>query len=562
MRRQLGAPLLLLLACARCSTGGDSSGAAGHSGATAAAGGDSGASNDRGGSSGSSSGGAGAGGGVAQGAGGSSGSGMAGSSGTSGSAGESVGGGSAGGAAGSGGAGASTGGSGAGSGGERAGAAGDGSAGTGGSGFPIAGDNCRFAVEHTQSTAIGTVTIVTWSTDLEGLSEAHIDFGPTDADGSMTAPVDLAREGYRTLLLGMKPAKSYGFKIVATGASETCTSPTFDVTTAPLPDTIPTITKTEGLPGGVRGFFLATPGVGSGTVAARTSAFVFDTDGDIVWWSPDAAGTMSSARMSWDGQWMWIVNANGGALYKTSMDGLVSDAFGGVATANHDVVPLPEGGVATFGRVENKHALIEVHDDGTVETIVMLEDVYQLDGSYHPNALAYQPADDTFTISDLELDGFVKIQRDGELIWQLGGTSPLGQSFDLVGLEPWNGNHGHDLGPDGQFVFFNNFPNTGGSTIIELVLDEQAWTATKTWDYELTNASLYLGGTQRLPNGNTSVVHSQGDRVHEVNGAGEIVQSFSHSAFNAEMGSQYYAVFGYVHFRPTLYGPPPSTWPE
>jgi len=486
---------------------------------------------------------------------------MSGSSGTSGSAGANVGG-SSGAGAGSSGSGASNGGSGAGSGGQLAGAAGDGMAGTGGSGFPIVGDNCRFAVEHAQSSAIGTVTIVNWSTDLEGLSEAHIDFGPPGSDGSMTAPVDLAREGYRTLLLGMKPERDYGFRIVATGSSETCTSPPFVVTTGSLPDTVPTVTKSEGLSGGVQGFFVATLGIGLGGGSDGPTAFVFDTDGDVVWWSPDSDTTMSSARMSWDGQWMWSVNGNGGVLHKTSMDGLVSESFGGAATANHDLAPLPEGGVATFGHVDGGHdALIEVHDDGTAETIVLLEDVYQLDDSYHPNALAYQPADETFTISDLELDGFVKITRDGELLWQLGGTSPLGPSFDLVGLEPWSGNHGHDLGPGGEFLFFNNFANAAPSMIIELRLDEQAWTATYEWDYEISTRSQYLGGTQRLPNGNTSVVHSQGDRVDEVNRAGEVVQSFSHSAFNAERESLGWAVFGYAHFRPTLYGPPPSNWP-
>jgi len=57
-------------------------------------------------------------------------------------------------------------------------------------------------------------------------------------------------------------------------------------------------------------------------------------------------------------------------------------------------------------------------------------------------------------------------------------------------------------------------------------------------------------------------VHSQGDGIYEVNAARELVQSFSHSAYNAGRTSFEWAVFGYANFRPTLYGPPPSTWPE
>jgi len=431
------------------------------------------------------------------------------------------------------------------------------------SGVPVEGDACSFTVAHGQSSAIGTVTIINWSTDFAGVTEAHIDFGPADGDWAMSAPVDLEQAGYRTLLLGMKPAREYGFRLVAAGASGTCTSADVAVTTGPAPTDIklPVLTKVEEQAGGVQGFYLASPGIRTAEPRNLPGAYIFDTDGDLVWWTPESVEHISAAQMSWDGQAMWYVNANGGDLYRTTMDGLSTDAFD-AGTAEHDLVPLPEGEVATFARNDDgTSVLIEVQDDGTFSEIVQLPDIYTTSTeTYHPNALGYYERDDTFTISDLNLDGFVKITRLGELIWQLGGENPLGDSFDLVGTDHAGG-HGHDLGPNGQFLFFDNAFDSAISLVVELLLDEDAWTADKTWEYSLGSQSMYLGAAQRLPNGNTSVVHSMAGKVLEVTPAGELVQSFDNSVSFQEDGLNA-AVFGYVRFRPTLYGPPQSYWPD
>jgi hypothetical protein len=549
---------LLLLGCMHCSDGSASNPGSTNTAGREAGGANSGGTNAQGGSSAGSPSAGRSEGGATPGGAGSSSAGAAGGAGA-GSGGASAGTGSNGTSAGTGGAGGTSAGTN-----PTAGKGGEDTEGLAGAGGQFTVDRCNFGVEHSQSTAIGTVTIVTWSTDLSDLSDARIEFGPTGSDLAMRAPVDLELEGNRTLLLGMKPAKDYSFRIVASSAAETCTSPTFEVTTGPRPANVPTLTKTEPRTGGVRGFFLTTPGIGASD-RGLPSAYIFDTDGDVVWWTTESVEQMGAARMSWDARAMWIVNANGGVLYRTTMDGLDTQSFSGDAQANHDIAPLPEGGVATFGRIDGKHALITVSDDGSVQPIVLLEDLYDLGGStsYHPNALVYHPTDDTFTISDLTLEGFVKIKRNGELIWQLGGALPLGQSFELIGIEPWTGNHGHDLGPEGQFLFFNNFPtSSAGTLIIELELDEAAWTATRVWDHAISTRSQYLGGTQRLPNGNTSIVISQGGFLYEVNEAGETVQSFSNTEFNADRDASAWAVFGYAGFRETLYGPPRSAWRE
>jgi hypothetical protein len=419
-------------------------------------------------------------------------------------------------------------------------------------------------VEHAQSSAIGTVTIVTWSSDLAGISEAHIDFGLRDSAWSMSAPVDLSHEGYRTLLLGMKAARDHGFRIVATSALGTCTSDIVPLTTGPLPPEpmAPILIETEEQVGGVEGFFVATPGISAGTTGPVPGAFVFDTDGDLVWWTPDAISHISAAQMSWDGRAMWYVNANGGLLYRTSMDGLSTQAFD-VGSANHDLVPLPEGTMALFARAEGAdplhpdHLLAEVDDEGVVTEIVRLREIYQTAEGYHPNALGYYLRDDTFTISDLELDGFVKVTRLGELVWQLGGDNPKGDFFELIGLERAGG-HGHDLGPNGQFVYFDNFFEEEQSAVVELLLDEDTWTAEQRWQYPLGSVCQFLGGAQHLPNGNTSIAYSTGGLLHEVTPSGDLLRTFD---TEVSAGGTF-SMLGYVRFRRSLYGPPQSYWDE
>lgn len=427
-------------------------------------------------------------------------------------------------------------------------------------GEAVEGDVCQFVVHHTQSAAIGTVTIVHWSTDFGELQDARIEFGPADAEFSMAAPVDLSEHGFRTLLLGMKADRDYRFRIIASAPSQTCTSHTLSVRTGPLPAEPPVLVKTTEQAGGAEGFIIATPGLTSTFFSGVgfPAAYIFDSDGDVVWWSPPEplpSSGIGSARMSWDGDVMWYVSAQRAELYKTSMDGLEHEEILGVV-GHHDLTPLPEGGIATF---DATRALVEVLDDGTVRDIALLEDLYVTPSARHPNYVVYHPLSDTFTISDRDLLGFVKLTRDGELLWQLGGEAPLGNAFEPVGLEPWGVVHGHHMGPHGEFLFYNNLRKepvaNEVSRVIELQLDEATWTATLTWQYELSSHGSFLGNVQRLASGNTLIVHSMGLEILEVTPSGELVQSFS----NADLAL---SAFGYAEFRASLYGPTTSTWQD
>lgn len=520
-------------------SGSGSGGAQGSGGSGGASGRGSGGSNGPGsagqGSGGSSTGGSGSSSGGRSGSGGGSG----GNSG-SGSGGQGTGGSSSGGS-GSGGKGGSGGGSGMGSGGVAAGGA-SGSV------------SCTITAQSTQATAIPTVGIVTWTTTLTDLTNAEIQFGPADTGTSMTAPVNLKAAGFRTLLLGMKGSRSYVYRVVATSAAGSCTSQDYMLTTGAVPSTVPKPTATiVNAAAHARGFIVTTGGIAMGASSGNQPAYIMDADGDVVWWS-SAPASASRAHMSWDGQTMWMMALNvenaTGELRKVGMDGSSpQNNWAALTKAHHDFTVLPEGGIATMlwntTGMDAHCSLVEYTADGQSTVVVPDFTTLYTSNTFHSNAIHYYAADDSYTVSDRNVNAFVKITRKGELQWQLGGTSPKGNSFKLVGIT-WQVNHGHQLLPNGNFLFFNNGGMGGMSAAIELELDTTAWTATKGWSYQASGVnSSVLGDTERLSNGNTLVTFSTAGTIHEVDSNGKLVMSIKTTSF------------GYADFRPSLYGPPP-----
>lgn len=475
-------------------------------------------------------------------------------------------GGSGGSSAGAGGSNAGSGGSSAGSGGAPATGAGGaggvgGTAGRGGTGTGGApAGTCTFGVQHMPSPAIGTVEIVTFSLDESGLTDARVEFGPAGATPAMTAPVDVADPLHRTLLLGLKGQKPYTFRIVARAGTKICTSADFSFTTGAIPSTAPKIVKTMPGTGAAKGFIVTTIGVDNSSRSLnQPDAYIFDTDGDVVWWTSStldrSRSGISRAHLSWDAKVLWVMTTSNAKVVSLSMDGLTTMDYSAVIKdAHHDFTVLPDGGIATMIRPINTAlpaSIVEMKTDGTITTVVAdLATLYRPGTmSAYPNAIHYYPVDDSYTLSNRTMDAslFVKFKRNGQLVWQLGGSNPLGKSFTLVGLDQWMFNHGHHLTPDGRFLFFNNNPGDNGGIprILEVLLDEASSTATKTWEYSFSMTAIALGDAERLPNGNALVTNSIVGEMQEVDRSGKIVQTFMNTTF------------GYVDFRTSLYGPPP-----
>ena len=420
------------------------------------------------------------------------------------------------------------------------------------------GGNCGISVDsYDISSAIATVGIVTWSAT-GNIESATIEFGPAATGFTMSAPVDLAEPNYKTLLLGMKGETEYSFQVKAMSGGQPCTSETYSLVTGPTSNSIPSITHPTNTEGATKtGFIITSAGIGgAGGFAGGGSgqpAFIFDMDGDPVWWS-SAPSQCSRALMDWEGKNMWMMELNvdggGGELRRVSMDGMdVENAVQGLSNAHHDFTVLPGGIVATVlwtSGGESASDLVERSPDGTIKKVVTLNSSIYAQGQigFHANSILYHPSDDTYTISDRYPNLYVKLSRAGQLLWQFGGSNPVGE---FISGGSWQVNHGHHLLDDGTMLIFNNGSGTGSSPVIGFQLNaDTTKTATEVFRYSSSSNSPVLGDVQRLPNGNTLVTYSTSGIIHEVTPDGTLVQVF-------QMGS-----VGYSMWRETLYGPPPK----
>jgi len=420
------------------------------------------------------------------------------------------------------------------------------------------GDCGEFTMKSNKtSTAIPTVGIIEWSYSKD-VDSAYIEFGPKGSTRLMKAPVDLKEQNYRTLLLGMKQKGDYVFHIVVKTGAGTCVSDDYNLTTGTITGA-PKITKSgSGTSSMTGGFIVTTTGNGyGGGGGGQPTTVIFDMDGDVVW-AASAPKGVSRARMSWDGKDMWAMNANNmgsatsGEMRRISMDGLdVENNVKGLSGADHDFTVTPDNAIVAIAfKSGSGSSVIKRAADGTISTIVAdLGTLYNASasggmGTFHPNYIQYYEFDGGFfTLSDRNINAFVKFRPDGKLVWQFGGSNPKAGSFS--GNVSWQVSHGHELDEDGRVLIFNNGSGMGGaSKILEFKLDESKMTASKSWEKTASGSSMSLGDVQRLPDDHVLVTVSNAGKMDELDGSQNVVRSFSAGEF------------GYSEFRESLYGPP------
>jgi hypothetical protein len=454
------------------------------------------------------------------------------------------------------------------------GAAGSGgSGGQSGSGGGAGTGSCSITVTSgSPSTKMATVGIVEWSTTLTNLTSAQIVYTLDNAGASVlnqggTAPVDLTKANYRTLLLGLKPSSTYSFHVEATASGTTCKSEDKTLTTGTLSGA-PKVTRTAtNASAQAKGFIIACPGVNGMGSSGGTQAYIIDADGTVVW-TASAPASCSRARMDYEGNNMWMMALNvmnsGGEMRYLSMDGLTAqNNVSGLSKSHHDFTVLEGGVIATMvwsgSGSDPESDLVERSGSGTVKTVFHIgSNLYKggqsvLGGgsnTYHCNAILYHESDDSYTIGDRNPNLFVKATHTGSPVWQFGGNCSGAPAPKCVSGS-WTSNHGHQLFDDGTFLFFNNGTFNSSSTpsyAYEYKLSTSGtMTATQVKGYKSSSNSHSdsLGDVQRLPNGNTLVTFSNNGLIQEVDASWNLVQSLS-------MGS-----VGYTDWRETLYGPPP-----
>jgi hypothetical protein len=443
------------------------------------------------------------------------------------------------------------------------GSGGTGTTGTGGSGQMA---NCTFTQTSTVSTKIPTVGILTWSTTMTNPTSAKVDFGLT-TDYGMTAPVDLKADMYRTLLLGMKAAKMYHYRITASGSGGDCVSPDYTIMTGALTNGLPTIKLSPATASatGLFGGFLITGQYVQGAGASGSPAYILDADGDYVWWY-NIGSDVTGARMSYDGTHMWINGANVPSgtvhVHRVSMDGMtdedLSSKFGG---QNHQLTVLPDETVAFYGYGSNGCDDIKEYSPATgmTKTIVNAKTAHGGTGACHLNNIQYWKADDSYVFSDLDNVCLTKIDRTGKTIWIANGINGVTSTFTG---DTWaGGEHGIHLLAADDFLIFNNNSRGGGvgasggtgdgSIALEMKLDITGKTMMKKWSYKASPGvqNDVMGDVQRMSNGNTIVGFSTKGVLHEVDSTGKLLQTLTWPLS---------ASFGYIEKRPTLYGPPPK----
>ena len=438
---------------------------------------------------------------------------------------------------------------GSGTGGTATGGAGGAHVGTGGtagsgSGTGGSGQGSLFTImvqlaSAVKSTAPTTVGIVTWSISASGITAAHIDFG-LDTTYGMTAPVDLTAAMYRTLLLGMKPAKTYHFRITASAGATTYVSDDQTVTTGAKLSSAPltsfSVKNAASVP---KGFFITSFWQGTGSKVP----FIFDADGDVVWWytaaSSESTDGISRARMSADSQSIWLVNESlsGNPLRRVTMDGLTTQTYSSTKSS-HDIAAVSADTMAYLDYSESDcNSIFEINNAGTTKEVFEPTGVTSTGTSFpscHGNSVRYSKKEDYYTYSDWQSDVAV-VSRTGTLQWLLSKKVSGGHTA-------WGGQqHGTQL-LDSSILIFANQGTGGKSQAVEYGLDGHLIKAfSGNGGSNVTN----FGDVQRLSNGNTIITYSTSSLMQEVDASDSVVLEVKGS------GS-----FGDVEFRDSLYGPP------
>jgi hypothetical protein len=419
---------------------------------------------------------------------------------------------------------------------------------------------------------MATVGFVEWSAASKP-SSAKVVYTLNNAGSSIlnkggTAPVDLTKSNYRTLLLGLKPSSSYTAHVEATFSDDsTCKSADFTVTTTTLSGA-PTVTRSaKSATAQANGFIVTTTASTSG----NGPAVIIDADGTVVWSYSSTPANCSRVRMDYEGVNMWMMALNvgnsstsSGEMRYVSMDGVTSkNAVSGLSAAHHDFTVVKGGIIATLawaqsGGDQPSQLLEYTTSSGTVKKAFDIGSNLYAGGqsalgggsnTYHANSISYHESDDSYTIGDRNPNLYVKATRTGSPVWQFGGSCS-GAKAPKCAAGTWQVNHGQHLLDDGGFVFFSNgaFMSSAASHVFEYTLSTSGtMAATLVKDYSGSNYhSDSEGDVQRLPNGNTLITYSNKGVIVEVDSSWNVVQTVTSSG----------GAFGYADWRETLYGAP------
>jgi len=421
------------------------------------------------------------------------------------------------------------------------------------------------------SDAMPTVATVEWDIATDGCAGAFVDFGTTDELGLRArAWIDDAGHA-RALLVGMKPERTYRYRIAEVRSGDRRFSAIHELQTGKLARVdVDVVLKVADEAGAQRRF------VATSLYSSESVAVILDGDGDVVWshrpdlgWPNHFVTRVRQARI---GEWI-TYNVDGGqaqglpepdptrAIVRVSLDGAREQVLV-LPDTHHDFFELGDGTLALLkydrrevdGHTYIGDAVVEVSPDGSERQVWTVWDYFELDPENvvgpqaswsHANAMYYDKDAGAYYVSLRNFDCIVKIdQASGEQLWVLGGErSDFALSDGSEAL--FHHQHQFDLVENGIVVFDNGLVETQDSRAVEYRLDPAVGLATKVWEQHADPPMFCaaLGDVDRLDNGNSLVTWSSAGQIEEVSPEGEVIWRV-----RAELG----AAFGFTLHRQLL----------
>ncbi|RME27508.1 MAG: hypothetical protein D6798_04395 [Deltaproteobacteria bacterium] len=404
---------------------------------------------------------------------------------------------------------------------------------------------------------VGTVVEVTWQGvgDLAGVPVEDARLVIEDGEGEEWEQ-DITTG--RATVWGLAPESDVRLTVLLSVDGEELVSPTRTVTTGPVDSDLPSVDLSGGDDRALDGELMMTTLIG-----ATNAAVVVDGQGRYRWWGGLGWITPSArARLSHDGEHVLIlpVNVDGNdhtGLQRLRLDGTLEDTVV-VEGQHHDFIEMSDGTLAFIvrsprdidGTVVAGDKIVEVAPDGTTTTIWDGWDWIPFDGEQpallgegwlHGNALAFDEASQTYTLSMYGIQALAHIDRaTGELLW-LMGTDDSDFVNEHGGTTIVDYGHQFDFVDGGLLVFENGDSTRQSSRAVEYEFDEADPVMRLRWSYE-PDPSLYsfsLGDVERLDSGDTVVDFCANGVMVQVSPEGEEVW---------RMEGRLGAAFGYMSF--------------
>ncbi len=402
------------------------------------------------------------------------------------------------------------------------------------------------------STEISTVLRVEWSLDAEGT--AWVEYGEGSCDRS-TPPQD-GTDG-EVLLLGLGPMAEICVRLVAEIDGVEHAGDERMLGTGVLESAVPEFNVSEFDPEAVE------PGYLLGSTAMNPGArFVVDRTGKVLWSHAVELGRLSpQISVALDGsgflsnEFSQYHDVDTGQVRMLNLAG-ETEWTQRTELAHHVFQQLPDGTLAylaidvretaEYGPVVGD-VIIEIAPDGSEREVWNVwdhEDQFPLgpnngwDRGFYPqgkdwshgNALRYDEALDTYTISFRNLDTILEIDRaTGTHLRSVGG---LGNVMIVGGDTLIGAPHGAHWTSPSTLLFLTSPPGTGTSQAVELQVGEETAEVLWSWGEGQGLKALIMGEAERLPGGNTLVNFGSKGTLVEVTPEGEVAWRVDLSAGN------------------------------